>query len=116
MYSIYFATYYNKIVSQIAIRDTKTFFQAKNFDNLWEVHVRRGVLLKILEEWINVYRDDAVVDGLLEALSTPGFMDVKLRDAIQNKERFLKTSCIRYIQLNPIKLQIYSMNGTNPQS
>ena len=57
--------------------------QAKNFDNLWEVHVRRGVLLKILEEWINVYRDDAVVDGLLEALSTPGFMDVKLRDAFQ---------------------------------
>ena len=55
--------------------------QAKNFDNLWEVHVRRGVLLKILEEWINVYRDDAVVDVLLEALSTPGFMDVKLRDA-----------------------------------
>ena len=65
--------------------------------------MRRGVLLKILEEWINVYRDDAVVDVLLEALSTPGFMDVKLRDAIQNKERFLKTSCIRYIQLNPIK-------------
>ena len=57
--------------------------QAKNFDNLWEVHVRRGVLLKILEEWINVYRDDAVVDVLLEALSTPGFMDVKLRNAFQ---------------------------------
>ena len=60
----------------------ETFLQAKNFDNLWEVHVRRGVLLKILEEWINVYRDDAVVDVLLEALSTPGFMDVKLRDAV----------------------------------
>ena len=56
-------------------------FQAKNFDNLWEVHVRRGVLVKILEEWINIYRDDAVVDILLEALSTPGFMDVKLRNA-----------------------------------
>ena len=70
---------------------TVHFLQAKNFDNLWEVHVRRGVLVKILEEWTNVYRDDAVVDVLLEALSTPGFMDVKLRNAFikyQNQRDF----------------------------
>ena len=54
-------------------------FQAKNYDNLWEVHVRRDVLMKILDEWVIVCGDKAVVESLMLALSTPGFMDVKLR-------------------------------------
>ena len=26
--------------------------QAKNYDNLWDVHVRRSVLCQILDEWV----------------------------------------------------------------
>ena len=29
-------------------------FQAKNYENLWEVHVRRNVLLAILDQWVKV--------------------------------------------------------------
>ena len=41
--------------------------------------MRRDVLMKILDEWVIVCGDKAVVETLMIALSTPGFMDVKLR-------------------------------------
>merc|ERR1712032_972564 len=52
--------------------------QAKNYENLWEVHVRRNFLLAILDQWVKECGDEATVGDLLEALSIPGFMDVKL--------------------------------------
>lgn len=36
--------------------------KAKNFENLWEVHVRRNVLIKILDEWAKTEGDEASVE------------------------------------------------------
>ena len=36
--------------------------KAKNFDNLWEVHVRREVLVKIMETWTETEGDKASVE------------------------------------------------------
>ena len=55
------------------------FQKAKNYDNLWEVHIRRGILIQIMDQWTMLLSDNANVEILLEALSVPGFMDVKLR-------------------------------------
>ena len=36
--------------------------EAKNYDNLWEVHVRREVLVKIMENWTETEGDQASVE------------------------------------------------------
>ena len=36
--------------------------EAKNFENLWEVHVRRRVLIKILDNWAEIEGDNASVE------------------------------------------------------
>ena len=54
-------------------------WQAKNYENLWEVHVRRAILVDIMDHWATTSGDQANVEMLLEALSVPGFMDIKLR-------------------------------------
>ena len=41
--------------------------------------MRRAILVQIMDEWVSMSGDKANVDILLEALSEPGFMDIKLR-------------------------------------
>ena len=54
-------------------------FQAKNFDNLWAVQARRAFLFRILDKWVKMNSEKAIVEKLVNALSVSGFMDVKLR-------------------------------------
>ena len=54
-------------------------FQAKNFDNLWAVQARRALLFRILDKWVKMNSEKAIVEKLVNALSVSGFMDVKLR-------------------------------------
>ena len=43
------------------------------------MHARREALIRILDEWVKEYCEEAVVENLMAALSVSGFMDVKLR-------------------------------------
>ena len=41
--------------------------------------MRRAILVDIMDHWATTSGDLANVEMLLEALSVPGFMDIKLR-------------------------------------
>ena len=43
------------------------------------MRARRRALIRILDQWVKEYHEEAVVEKLLAALSVSGFFDVKLR-------------------------------------
>ena len=40
-------------------------FQAKNFDNLWAVQARRALLFRILDKWVKMNSEKAIVEKLV---------------------------------------------------